>query len=43
MPKKEDNSDKYAYLTGEEDFEFSEDNDDENNKLDNIRNLNKQH
>mgnify|MGYP004559577913 CR=1 FL=1 len=41
MPKNEDNSDKYAYLTGEEDFEFTEDNDD--TKLDNVTNLNKQH
>lgn len=41
IPKKEDNSDKYAYLTGEEDFEFTEDNDD--TKLDNVTNLNKQH
>ncbi|MDO5517723.1 MAG: hypothetical protein Q4F66_09205 [Clostridium sp.] len=41
MPKQEDSSDKYAYLTGEEDFELAEDNDD--TKLDNVTNLNKQH
>ncbi|NME83158.1 hypothetical protein [Clostridium sp. SM-530-WT-3G] len=40
MPKKEDSEDKYAYLTGEEDFEFTEDNDD---RLSNVTNINKQH
>ena len=33
-----DNDDKYAYLTGDEDFEFSED---EISKIDNITNFNK--
>ena len=33
-----DNDDKYAYLTGDEDFEFS---DDEISKIDNITNFNK--
>lgn len=41
MPKEEESSDKYAYLTGEEDFAYTEDND--NTKLDNVTNLNKQH
>lgn len=41
MPKNEDSGDKYAYLTGEEDFEFTEDNDDD--RLSNVTNLNKQH
>lgn len=40
MPKKEDSEDKYAYLTGEEDFEFTEDNDD---RLSNVTNINKQY
>lgn len=39
MPKKEDSDDKYAYLTGEEDFEFTEDDDD---RLSNVTNINKQ-
>ena len=41
MPKEEESIDKYAYLTGEEDFDFTEDSD--NTKLDNVTNLNKQH
>lgn len=41
MPKEVEISDKYAYLTGEEDFEITEDSD--NTKLDNVTNINKQH
>lgn len=38
MPKEEENHDKYAYLTGEEDYEYTED---DNNKLDNVTKINK--
>lgn len=38
MPKEEENDDKYAYLTGEEDYEYTED---DNNKLDNVTKINK--
>ncbi|MBE6063458.1 MAG: hypothetical protein E7207_07895 [Clostridium butyricum] len=37
---KEESNDKYAYLTGEEDYEYTED---ENNELDNVKNINKHH
>lgn len=40
MPKEEENDDKYAYLTGEEDYEYTEDDD---NTLDNVTNINKHH